>query len=88
MHWRRFAISSIPTDSPETFDAWLQDQWKEKDKLLEYHAKNGQFPSADGMQITTEVRLGRWREVWRFWGLLALFVGVLVRWVVGGGKIQ
>ena len=46
MHWRRFAISSIPTDDPEAFQKWLLDRWREKDKLLEAYYTTGRFPAA------------------------------------------
>ena len=89
MHWRRFAVSSIPLATPEQFDAWLQQQWLEKDNILEHHAKTGRFPSAlaGGEHITTEVRLGHWWELCNFFGLLlVLYVGcgfLAVRWWKG-----
>ena len=83
MHWRRFAISSIPTESLEAFDTWLQDQWNEKDKLLEYHAKTGHFPFAEGQKINTEVQLGKLNEAWRFWGLLVICIGLFGWWTLG-----
>ena len=67
MHWRRFAVSSIPLDSLDEFDMWLQDRWLEKEKLLEEHARTGHFPSslANGKSLTTKVRLENWWEMWR-----------------------
>jgi lysocardiolipin and lysophospholipid acyltransferase len=44
MHWRRFAVSNIPTSDSKAFDKWLHDRWVEKDALLEYHAQHGHFP--------------------------------------------
>lgn len=76
MHWRRFAVSSIPLATPEEFDLWLQERWLEKEKLLEVHALTGQFPSSlpDGKALTTDVRLGNWLELWRVGGILASVV--------------
>lgn len=45
MHWRRFAISSIPLDDAEKFDVWLRDRWLEKDALLDIYMKTGRFPA-------------------------------------------
>jgi lysocardiolipin and lysophospholipid acyltransferase len=44
MHWRRFAVSSIPSSDAQAFDKWLNDRWIEKDDLIEYYKKNGHFP--------------------------------------------
>lgn len=44
MHWRRFAVSAIPSADPQAFDKWLNDRWIEKDALIEYYKKNGHFP--------------------------------------------
>jgi hypothetical protein len=44
MHWRRFALASIPLADPATFDAWLVDRWREKDALLAFFADHGHFP--------------------------------------------
>lgn len=56
MHWRRFAVSSIPlpassNPSPkesEVFGNWLLDRWKEKEALLEQYARDGHFPADEG----------------------------------------
>ena len=48
MYWRRFAVSSIPTDDPKQFETWLLDQWRIKDALLEQYIQNGRFPADDG----------------------------------------
>ncbi len=74
MHWRRFAVSSIPLSSLEEFDVWLQERWVEKDKLLEQHAKTGSFPSCldQGESLKTEVKLGHWSELLKFSGVLLL----------------
>lgn len=44
MHWRRFAISSIPISDPVEFELWIRQRWAEKDDLLEYYMQNGRFP--------------------------------------------
>jgi len=70
MHWRRFAMSSIPMDNTKEFEKWVLQRWVEKDQLLEYFVQTGRFPaddeegpSVDGSQkikgvgyIETEVR--------------------------------
>jgi hypothetical protein len=48
IHWRKFAISSIPLDDPQAFDAWLNARWAEKDALIEFYARTGRFPADDG----------------------------------------
>jgi hypothetical protein len=45
MHWRRFAVSSIPQGDPEAFDAWLLSRWREKDALVEHYKQHGRFPA-------------------------------------------
>ncbi len=74
MHWRRFAVSSIPLSSLEDFDVWLQERWVEKEKLLEQHARSGSFPSSldQGQSLKTEVKLGHWSELLKFSGALIL----------------
>lgn len=73
MHWRRFAISSIPLDDPKAFEQWLMDRWREKDKLLEEFYATGSFPAAKDVSkgpgadqsryYETEVKLGHWFEI-------------------------
>jgi lysocardiolipin and lysophospholipid acyltransferase len=54
MHWRRFSMSTIPVKDEKAFDLWLRDRWAEKDKLLEYFTKNGEFPGdAEAVAATT-----------------------------------
>jgi lysocardiolipin and lysophospholipid acyltransferase len=48
MHWRRFAVSSLPLNDEKAFDAWLHERWVEKDALLEYYTQHGHFPSSIG----------------------------------------
>lgn len=87
MHWRRFAVSSIPLTSLEDFDTWLQERWAEKEKLLAEHAKTGSFPSAlnQGKSVKTEVRLGHWSELLKFSGIL-MFQFLCFGFIIYGGK--
>lgn len=85
MHWRRFAVSSVPLNTLEAFDEWLQARWLEKDDLLDQHARSGHFPSElkQGEEIATTVKLGHWWELWQLGAVLAA-VGVgfgVVSWV-------
>jgi hypothetical protein len=73
MHWRRFAVADIPTDSAE-FEAWVLARWREKDTLIEHYMRNGRFPADDdapeieykevpnGAGVTTPVRTQRYIE--------------------------
>lgn len=49
MHWRRFALSSIPTHSEAAFSAWLLARWREKDDLIEHYLEHGRFPADAGI---------------------------------------
>ncbi|KAF2205179.1 acyltransferase-domain-containing protein [Delitschia confertaspora ATCC 74209] len=49
MHWRRFALKSIPMDDSKAFEAWVLQRWREKDDLLEHYLQNGRFPADDGV---------------------------------------
>lgn len=46
LYWRRFAMSSIPLDDPQSFDRWMRQRWIEKDDLLESFMQHGHFPTA------------------------------------------
>ncbi len=87
MHWRRFAVSSIPLSTLEDFDVWLQERWSEKEKLLAEHRRNGSFPSSlhRGNSIETQVKLGHWSELFKFCGVLVLQF-VCVGFILYGGK--
>ncbi|SMR56708.1 unnamed protein product [Zymoseptoria tritici ST99CH_1E4] len=71
MHWRRFAMDTIPLDDEKEMAAWTLARWREKDELLEVFKQKGKFPAdktavqiEDGPQeeefktayINTEVR--------------------------------
>lgn len=78
MHWRRFAISSIPVKDPQAFDEWVVARWREKDELLETFYNTGRFPadpaqrdSKDGGYIETEVKLKNWAEIGQIFVVLA-----------------
>jgi hypothetical protein len=47
MHWRRFAVSSIPKP-PKEFEAWVLQRWREKDALVEHYMQHGRFPADEG----------------------------------------
>ncbi|RPA92167.1 acyltransferase-domain-containing protein [Choiromyces venosus 120613-1] len=51
MHWRRFAVSSIPVSDTAEFEAWLAQRWREKDDFLEYYMENGRFPEDEDEKI-------------------------------------
>jgi len=51
MHWRRFAISSIPIDDPVKFELWLREKWTEKDDLMEHYIQTGRFPEDNDTRI-------------------------------------
>lgn len=61
MHFRRFAIASIPISDPTEFEAWIRQRWLEKDDLLEYYVQNGRFPEDDdktnGLSIEGEEKI-------------------------------
>ncbi|KIW19914.1 hypothetical protein PV08_00489 [Exophiala spinifera] len=82
MHWRRFAVSSIPLSDAKEFEAWLMDRWREKDELLEQWYDTGRFPadsdSADTTKgiskegyIETEMTLNSWMEIGQIFVVLA-----------------
>jgi hypothetical protein len=83
MHWRRFALSSIPIGDSKAFELWLKNVWLEKEALLEYFAENGRFPADDGQDsevkaapkgagfIETEVTLAHWWEIGRIFVVAA-----------------
>ncbi|CAD6593130.1 MAG: hypothetical protein ASARMPREDX12_006854 [Alectoria sarmentosa] len=77
MHWRRFKISDIPLETLEDFHVWLIERWNDKEALLDEHSKTGHFPSSinQGKSITTEVKLGRWWEIWQLGAVLAPVLG-------------
>jgi len=91
MHWRRFAIKSIPIHDEAAFSDWLLARWREKDDLIEYYLQNGRFPADDGTSpavdggkvlkgaghIETEVRPTNMLEVLQMFALPASSVLVI-----------
>lgn len=59
MYWRRFAVTSIPVDDPARFEAWLVEQWRIKDRILEQYVQNGRFPADDGQEPQSELTNGK-----------------------------
>jgi len=57
MHWRRFALSSIPLGDEKVFADWLSARWREKDDLLQYYVENNRFPADEG--VTPNVNGGQ-----------------------------
>lgn len=61
MHFRRFAVASIPISDPNEFENWIRQRWLEKDDLLEYYIQNGRFPEDDdqtnGQPIAGEAKV-------------------------------
>lgn len=88
MHWRRFAVSSIPLDDPVAFELWLRARWIEKDHLMEIFMRTGHFPADRGVdkaangktrrgagEITTAVKALHWYDMLQVFapiGLLGL----------------
>jgi lysocardiolipin and lysophospholipid acyltransferase len=77
MHWRKFKISEIPLDD---FDGWIQERWMEKDQLLDYFYKHGEFPPEKiSVCVRTQVRLkDPLNDVLSVFSVLGL-VGILSR---------
>lgn len=95
MHWRRFAVSSIPLTDAKQFEEWLIERWREKDELLEQWYNTGRFPAdaesaAPGKGISnegfieTEMTLNNWMEIGQIFVVLAsaaLVVNVTLKFV-------
>ena len=90
MYWRRFAISTIPTNDTQLFSEWLQNRWNEKDKLIEDYLRTGRFPADTGYDkddqgngrrgcghIETEIKPYRWYEFLQVYAPIATIVLVL-----------
>lgn len=95
MHWRRFAVSTIPIDDTKEFEEWLLQRWIEKDELLEHYVQTGRFPaddeeapSADGGKVVkgaghieTEVKPGSPIEFFQIF-LPVMAMGLVINVVV------
>ena len=93
MFWRRFKIAEIPLDTDEAFGRWLTNRWREKDYILEYFNKYGQFPAEEpvkalaaangkrkpnhGKIIGTELKAGGWDEFLSIFGPITSAAGAL-----------
>ena len=54
MHWRRFAVSTIPLDDAQEFELWLRKRWTEKEALLEGYLQTGRFSADEGHDIDSK----------------------------------
>ncbi|TKA69736.1 hypothetical protein B0A55_05274 [Friedmanniomyces simplex] len=93
MYWRRFRIADIPVENDGVFSRWLTNRWREKDYILEYYQKFGQFPACDAVSamqavegkkepqhakmISTEVKGGGWDEFLSIFGPITTAAGAL-----------
>ncbi|KAK4903347.1 hypothetical protein LTR27_000278 [Elasticomyces elasticus] len=93
MFWRRYKIADIPLENDEAFSRWLLNRWREKDYILEYYTKFGQFPACDALTalqavegkkppqhakaISTEVKGGGWDEFLSIFGPITTAAGAL-----------
>ncbi|OLY85297.1 putative acyltransferase [Smittium mucronatum] len=51
---RRFLISEIPLEDESVFSTWLIDRFMEKDSMLDYYYKNGNFHAQDKIPYLTD----------------------------------
>jgi len=93
MFWRRFKIADIPYEDDEAFSRWLVNRWREKDYMLEYYYKFGNFPAGDPSKaflaaegkkkpnhakaISTSVKGGGWDEFLSIFGPITTAAGAL-----------
>ena len=90
MYWRRFRVSSIPLDDPNTFELWLRSRWIEKDKFIEDYLRTGRFPADHGSSknskgetirgaghIEAEIKPKYWYEFLQVFAPIGLFALVL-----------
>lgn len=91
--WRRYLISEIPYQNEEAFSRWLLNRWREKDYMLEYYFKFGNFPAEDAIKamaavegkrqprhakaIATSVQAGGWDEFLSIFGPVTSAAGAL-----------
>ena len=78
-------MSEIPLDDIKAFDAWINAQWRAKDRLLEQFFETGRFPADDGAEtrgaedkpvrgagcIETEVKLKSYVEIGQIFVVVA-----------------
>ena len=92
MHWRRVAVSTIPLSDPDAFNAWLLNQWRVKEGLIEHYALNGRFPAegtagGDGW-IETEVKLGSLWEIGEIFAPTAVMAAVVTALVAAYNQVR
>jgi len=90
-YWRRFAVAEIPLDDPKAFESWVEDRWREKDKIIEHYHTTGRFPADtasgstqgadDGGFIDTEVKLKSNLEILQIY-VVMLTIGLLINIVL------
>jgi lysocardiolipin and lysophospholipid acyltransferase len=59
MYWRRFRVDELPLRDAGEFDAWLNEQWRIKDALLEGYMTTGRFPPSDDCPPSEDVSGGQ-----------------------------
>lgn len=93
MYFRRFKIADIPYQDDEAFSRWLVNRWREKDYMLDYFYKFGNFPAEDpakamlavegkrkpnpAKSISTSVKGGGWDEFLSIFGPITTAAGAM-----------
>ena len=89
MHWRKFAVKSMPLDNDRAFELWLRARWMEKDALIEYWYKHGHFPADRGVDkgpngrrraaglVESEIKAFRWYEFLQIFAPVGVLAMVL-----------
>lgn len=93
MYFRRFKIADIPYQDDEAFSRWLINRWREKDYMLDYFYKFGNFPAEDpakamlavegkrkpnpAKSISTSVKGGGWDEFLSIFGPITTAAGAM-----------
>ncbi|USW56022.1 Putative phospholipid/glycerol acyltransferase [Septoria linicola] len=93
MYFRRFKIADIPYQDDEAFSRWLINRWREKDYMLDYYYKFGNFPAEDPVKamlavegkrkpnpaksISTSVKGGGWDEFLSIFGPITTAAGAM-----------
>ncbi|KAK1073357.1 hypothetical protein LTR33_010001 [Friedmanniomyces endolithicus] len=62
MHWRRYAIASLPINDSDAMYQWTLQRWREKDEMLEQFYKTGKFPGdPEAVEIDGGPREKEWK---------------------------
>nr|POE56771.1 putative acyltransferase [Quercus suber] len=65
MHWRRYAVSSLPLDDHDAMYEWTMQRWREKDELMEHFKKHGKFPAdKDAVEIENGPTEKEWKTAY------------------------